>query len=190
MVQAILAGKKTQTRRVIKPRYDNSVFEFYKDIFCEAEPPTPSVKLPNGMMRHKVRAFVPCKQRYAVGDILWVRETWSPNIFSPAARHIPENTKFVYKADAYRGNPFYDYVTQWKPSIHMPKAAARLFLRVTRVRVERIRDIVPNDVMAEGGFYNLSQFKDLWNIINAKGGFGWEDNPWVWVYEFERVEMP
>ena len=147
------------------------------------------------------------QSKYHVGDILWVRETWGIGIQLSGG--------IVYKADyTDRATPLADS-EKWKPSIHMPKEAASLFLRVTGVRVERLQDISEDDTKAEGitseiviltnrqGFAlcNLStgeiatkqvplvkQFKQLWDSLNAENGYGWDANPWVWVYEFERID--
>lgn len=195
MVQAILDGRKTQTRRVVKPKYSDSVFEIFKGVLCETEPPTPPIKLENGMTQHKVRRFVECEPRYQPGDILWVRESFCPNYFddySPA-----------YKAD-YDKTKIGDVVPEakWKPSIHMPRAAARIFLRVTDVRAERVQDISGRDALSEGvdngksnpamgvRWDNMQRmaFADLWDSLNTKRGYGWDVNPWIWVYEFERID--
>jgi len=92
---------------------------------------------------------------------------------------------------------------KWRPSIHMPRWASRITLEVTAVRVERVQNITPEDCQAEGvrceqhyeGIGNpcdevrlLHAFQDLWNSINAKRGFGWDANPWVWVVGFKRLE--
>ena len=202
MVRAILDGIKTQTRRSVKPKYCDSVFEMHQNLLCETEPPTPAVKLPDGRTRHKVRQFVPCKSRYDVGDILYVRETWL---------YDGINLRYVYKADEAT-----NCAAKWKPSIHMPKSAARIFLRVTNVRCERLNDISNCDAKSEGVeatatkfggcsvknpgidrchkgcncFNSRENFAGLWDSINAKRGYSWDSNPWVWVYEFEHIEKP
>jgi hypothetical protein len=90
---------------------------------------------------------------------------------------------------------------KWKPSIFMPKAAARIFLRVTNVQVDRIQSIYMDDIQSEGVVPDgvvggtVHQWRNdywipLWNSINAKRGYGWDKNPWVWVYTFERVDKP
>lgn len=168
MVQAILEGRKTQTRRVIKPQ--------------------PKEDLITDMLN---------KYTYAVGDILWVRETWND---------LSNNEgNFVYLADGDKGlkDKFFGVLTtkdiKWKPSIHMPKASARIFLKVTDVRVERLQDITEEDARAEGVIpiygnefasekRHYPAFARLWDSLNAKRGFGWDTNPWVWVIQFERVE--
>jgi len=226
MVKSILAGNKTQTRRIIKPKFTDSVFEINRDILCETEPPTPSVKLPNGMTRHKVRQFVPCTPRYNAGDALYVRETWL------IAGYDGSDAIYCYRADDEIGcgngrNNMLDDNDKWKPSIHMPKSAARIFLRMTAVRAERLQDISDDDCIAEGltendwlpgdkqdesstiagepadevmqdwGNYIGAKTKwarayaHLWSKINDKCGDGhyWADNPWVWVYKFERMDF-
>ena len=136
------------------------------------------------------------------GDRLWVRETWVPvSTFDPS----PE-TGALYRAD-----PMYDGTTEfdwkWRPSIHMPRWASRITLEVTEVRVERLQDISEEDAKAEGvnggclkcGQENpcgcgvpspchLDSFVYVWNEINAKRGYPWESNPWVWVVGFQAVE--
>lgn len=136
-----------------------------------------------------------------VGDILWVRETFAKN---------GDNT-FSFKTDFPFSNPH----GGWKPSIHMPKEACRLKLKITNIRVERLQDITEEDAIAEGiekvGFmyldyyknsalsklatkkdaipllkYPINSFRSLWVSIN--GIHAWEDNPWVWVIKFKRVQ--
>ena len=191
MVQAILDGKKTQTRRVIKidDAPENWNISIAGTSIVRTEPY--DVKLP----------------RYAAGDILWVRETW--------AKRIHSDNRYYYKADNNLGAIFNREDDKWRPSIHMPREAARIFLRVLNVRVERLQDISVQDAKNEGirvhangcvdglafGCYNgddcvynrckrpIEHFHELWDSINAKRGYGWDANPWVWVIEFEREEV-
>ena len=172
MVQAILDGRKTQTRRVIKPQP--------LDVVTYADQ----------------RVWYPevIKCPYEVGDVLWVRETFTNS----------EEYPFIfYKADAD------DVSIKWKPSIFMPKSACRLFLQVKSVRVERLQDITEEDAIAEGierikkdgmlsfrsyavkhdaCVYPYVSFQTLWHKIN--GPTSWVKNPWVWVIEFEKIEKP
>ena len=113
------------------------------------------------------------------GDRLWVRETWV-NHFG----HI------LHRADFEPGS--FEYGAKgWKPSIHMPRAHSRLSLDITGVRVERLQDISAADKEAEGlpaaEGYGPAAFADLWDQINAKRGYSWASNPWVWVVSFARV---
>ena len=175
MVQAILEGRKTQTRRVITPE--------------------PGTHNNDGTIISNVP---PCgflhwinKAPYQPDDILWVRETWQRC----------RDDEFCYFVDELINNVTYidedDEPLKWKPSIHMPRAAARIFLRVTDVRVERLQDISIEDCYSEGisiekhecgcPVQEITTYKKLWDSINAKRGYGWDTNPWVWVYEFEKV---
>jgi hypothetical protein len=172
MVRAILDGRKTQTRRVVKPQPQSYSFDGRVYIFDEGELPKP---------------------QYQPGDILYVRETWAPG-----ATFATEGKTF-YRADDDYG----DNILHWHPSIHMPKEAARIFLRVTDVRVERLRDIDENGAIAEGlykgwrlcgmGSLALSArqaFMWLWETITRKApaADSWACNPWVWVISFERYD--
>lgn len=173
MVQAILEGRKTVTRRVIKPQ---PIAGIRKSVF-----------VPSGIEDGHGREI---KLLYKVGDILYVRETFNNT----------ETDTVLYAAD----KDFIDFYLfmeseiKWKPSIHMPKEAARIFLKVTDVRVERLQDITEEQAEKEGvkayGQNNCSgtsariAFAELWDSI-SETKFEWRANPWVWVIEFERVEV-
>lgn len=124
------------------------------------------------------------------GDILYVRETWK------------EAPKGYYYYEDWQKDDIAD-VTKWKPSIHMPKEAARIWLKVTDVRVERLQDITSEQIGREGveveyphvlnGEEKRYAFSTLWNNTIKKSDidrYGWDANPWVWVIEFERCEKP
>ena len=165
MVQSILDGRKTQTRRVIKPQPVSNPF--------------PLQRCPYG---------VPI-------DLLWVQETWVK--WDAGIAYLADclNRHGVESEDSKRCR--LDYGVIWKPSIHMPRWASRITLRVTDVRVERVQEISEADAQAEGvsawhdtnnGTVYRPEFRTLWDSINAARGFGWDANPWVWVVEFERVQ--
>jgi len=189
MVRAILDGRKTQTRRVIKING------------CPITSPKESLELTKeGLIYH---SFCSMSGYYKLlcqpGDILWVRETWSKD----------ENGEYVYRANygTTEDDSFPPSMFKWRPSIHMPREAARIFLRATNVRVERVQDITEEDAIAEGvkdpyeyqspeyyeqpnlrGFeINKSAFAGCWDSIYSKRGYGWESNPWVWVVAFEKI---
>ena len=170
MVRAILEGRKTVTRRVVKP-----------------QPPATSV------VRKRSCAWdwsfwADCdmghlmKPPYHPGDILWVRETWAKSMAGT----------FMYRADDKA-----IMVERWHPSIHMPREAARIFLRVTGVRVERLQEMTLKDAAMEGMDLRgpmFTKFVEVWNSTVPKHPnkfkrypYYWEDNPWVWVIEFERI---
>ena len=190
MVRAILDRRKTCTRRVIKLPENMDGIPVGKG---------GDSSNPLGFM------YPGCIKRpqYQLGDILYVRETWkkAPNGY--------------YYYEDWQRNDTAD-VTKWKPSIHMPKEAARIWLKVTDVRVERLQDITPKGAESEGVgnlFYDdigygeknygtevdteygiaKEQFAWLWESTIKKSDldrYGWDANPWVWVIEFERCEKP
>ena len=180
MVRAILEGRKTVTRRVVKlpkrvQKQENGLYTLF----------TEGTVYENFCIEQIVDYISP----YQVGDILYVRETWIP-------KESEENGKlvkgFAYKAD-FTG---YESMFAWRPSIHMPKEAARIFLRVTDVRVERLQDITDEQAEAEG-FNDYTStalgFPVTWDNTIKPDQFeryGWHANPYVWVIEFERVEKP
>lgn len=201
MVRAILDGRKTQTRRVVKPQPAG-----------DGSAPVPLETRPGAWNAWgDDNVLWPA---YQPGDILWVRETWQHGYWDEegAERHTRiffEETDpgdagayglghYIYKADAQN----FDDVPEpdkWHPSIHMPREAARIFLRVTDVRVERLWDIQPADICAEGVQIGANDsadaayesFSALWNSTikpSDRDRYGWAANPWVWVYTFERIE--
>lgn len=175
MVPAILEGRKTQTRRVIKDKTEHVARILMKDGLAV------SYVRGAGAQLWEDSAF---KCPYGqVGDVLWVRETFLN--FNP----VDQAPEYIYKAE----NPNFGMVSgeKWKPSIFMPKDAARIWLRITNVRVERLHEITEEDAIREGSKYLLNVrewFADLWKSIN--GEESWKSNPWVWVVEFERIEKP
>jgi hypothetical protein len=195
MVNAILEGRKTMTRRTMK---DNVQWWKMNNI-------------------QQLLKLAP----YQAGDILWVRETWKPKVFAGNKLN-----GFDYKADhvawlekngqKFTKNSGCETGEKWKPSIFMPRKAARIFLEVTNVRVERLQDISESDAIAEGvelvaeneifggekytgewyknygkeGYTFLrpiDSFRTLWESINGEGS--WNSNPFVFVYEFKSVEL-
>lgn len=126
------------------------------------------------------------KPPYQPGDVLYVRETWAK---------VPGVPPYIYKATFGAGE------RKWRPSIHMPKDAARIFLRVTGVRCEWLQDMTPEDCANDGGFEPEAVkvvgiaplFGTLWDRTVKPADlyrYGWAANPWVWVIEFERCEKP
>ena len=117
---------------------------------------------------------------YQTGDILWVRETWAEMPYG-----------YVYRADDEKPDGW-DAVDRWKPSIHMPKEAARIFLRAKDVRVERLRNMGYSD-LANEGFSSWENFINLWDSTIKPADldeYGWNADPWVWVIEFECCSKP
>lgn len=189
MVRAILEGRKTQTRRVIKPIYNKDYNRFSRmSIFSAIKKFDPwwhGVDYDGGIFVND-----PIEQpRYQPGDILWVRETWQ--LLPSGFIERPPEMKYIYKAT----HELSDECAKWRPSIHMSREAARIFLRVTDVRAERLRDITISDCIAEGipkvhGMRSeiINWYNELWDTLNAKRGYGWDTNPWVWVITFEKIE--
>lgn len=207
MVEAIQNGTKTVTRRVIKPRYRENEREFFTEIFagtlflCYGDEDGEETR----------RTKVPCQ----VGDILYVRETWSPVSVNPK--------RYLYKTHCTEAD---NLPVKWHPSIHMPKEAARIFLRVTGIRVERLQDSFFKsgstiftllregvnigehcrecidaygspcciDDESECGVLDevRSDFSDLWDSTVKESDiykYGWAVNPWVGVIKFEKLEV-
>lgn len=172
MVRAILEGRKTVTRRVVKPQPEPDyakVSGMYLDsngrlcaicYFCKGG----------------IHAVYPPYDR---GDILWVRETWSQM----------ETGQYLYKADNEKPLSFLG----WRPSIHMPQEAARIFLRVIDIRADRLQELTLRDAEMEGMDPRGPMFTDfvrIWDsTIKPKDipTYGWDTNPWVWVIKFERI---
>ena len=204
MVQAILDGRKTQTRREFKLKHCNKKMAW-------ANEPYSVVNDVNFKSQITGEIFIPKNAYGLVGDVLWVRETWAKL-----------NSQYVYKADYDNGVPANEIElpngftvddAKWKPSIHMPKEACRLRLKIKSIKVERLMDISEQDAIAEGirqrfgGFINYANpgkiftetypflsrkysaaqmsYLSLWEKINGENSF--EENPWVWVIEFERA---
>jgi hypothetical protein len=199
MVEAILEGRKTQTRRVIKLRdgsapeedgydiprgEDNQPLDYVMD-FSKTYPYWQQLDCPYGKP----------------GDLLWVRETWNAQTQSGKWWHeVPRQDRPLLNwAWTNPVEPAFEAVPpKWLPSIHMPRAASRITLEVVKIRVEQIQKITCADAGAEGVNGDSDAevycgFQDLWDSINSKRSdeagntFGWNDNPWVWVVEFKKV---
>lgn len=198
MVRAILDGRKTCTRRVIKlPENMDGV-----PVGKSGDSNNPlGFMHPGGIKRPP----------YQPGDILYVRETWCELPVNEAG-HMRGHPVYYYRADGdmrpeeWRG--------KWSPSTHTPKEAARIWLKVTDVRVERLQKITEDGCIAEGiypsncrgcnatfgcdacpdeGYNEVDGFADLWNSTIKKSDldrYSWDANPWVWVIGFERCEKP
>lgn len=196
MVQAILEGRKTVTRRAIKPQPAGALRPMGRGSCW------PGCFEASG----EERIYRP---PYQPGNALYVRETWAEMPYG-----------FVYRADEERPEGW-EVDDCWRPSIHMPRAAARIFLRVTAVKAARLQEIEKEDVLREGvkpkyyaggckcvwafegcmekpctnrdGYIDLCHwmpFSELWDKTMKpadRSAYGWEANPWVWVIEFERI---
>jgi hypothetical protein len=213
MVRAILDGRKTQTRRVIKPQ----------PVLVESSHrwtwPIPANLVRPGCCTSVCTAsrewweyLAPEQWKYKVGDRLWVREAWARIEPYPCVGEdygLPKVDPFEYGGQdlldywrqrvVFRVDDENRIVPRWRPSIHMPRWASRITLEVTGVRVERVQDISASDAESEGVFsvYQFGMprmeavncFHSLWDAINAKRGYGWDANPWVWVIEFKRISL-
>lgn len=182
MVRSILAGRKTVARRAV----EDNVVGILNSPYHKEHPEVPD----------KVLLKRLCRAPYQIGDYLYVRETWAQvtDLFG----EFPE---YIYRAD-YTAED-----AKWRPSIHMPKKAARIWLKVTDVRVERLQEIDGYGILAEGidngksnpangkRWENMQRmaFSELWDSVIKKediAKYGWNANPWVWAIEFERCEKP
>lgn len=199
MVRAILDGRKSCTRRIVKPQQ-----------FIGMLPDKCKNGAPEEFLKEKKLMFKPyCdmtdielintayKASYQPGDILYVRETWSEGY---------EEGTYIYRAsDKLADLPTFKESSKliYHPSIHMPKEATRIWLRVTDVRVERLQEITSEQIYREGveveyphvlnGEEKRYAFSTLWDSTIKKADldrYGFDANPWVWVIEFEMCEKP
>ena len=206
MVRATLDGRKNCTRRINKDANDYVVpdMDFYDSDKRTYAVHNYADKEHTDKLSTAERTCPICP-----GDILYARETWYKGL-----------ERYIYRADYSDTEKFYrdgkEIEMKWHPSIHMPKEAARIWLKVTDVRVERLQDITPKGAESEGVgnlFYDdigygeknygtevdpeygiaKEQFAWLWESTIKKSdldSYGWDANPWVWVIEFERCENP
>ena len=185
MVNAIMEGRKTETRRIIKPQPPEDVGKIFGpeeyepaeyDKYGEMFPGKPVF----GIYDEDGDYGIKCPYGQ-IGDRLWVRETF---------REIEMTDGRPY---AYRASGDIIGCWHWKPSIFMPRKASRINLEITDIKVERVQDIIADGALADGGWkYNtcpfykapIKSFQHLWDSINKN----WNDNPWVWVIKFKRME--
>lgn len=217
MVRAILDGRKTVTRRLIKvPSYYPHFYKLHDN--TDGRIAGQKNKLFAGFYKDEQIFYIngekhvdavyykaPCKP----GDTLYVRETWQYMYDLDGNDQIIEETgRYVYAADGLDVDTWVNpdgthrFGIPWKPSIHMPKEAARIWLKVADVRMERLQDMRSEDGLNEGiqiddfdlpGKSVVSNFKKVWNSTIKKSYlhvYGWDANPWVWRIKFERCEKP
>lgn len=199
MVRAILEGRKTQTRRVVKPQpywIEWKRKRVYEGAFLDIDK---GGRLLINNLENALASFPMGEEKPRIikcpygkpGDRLWVREAWSP-LLAPDITPLPKTSLGQWKGMAvqdvlYRadGEITLSKGESWHPSIHMPRWASRILLEITNIRVERVQEISEDDIWAEGidGAQPLKVFSALWDSINGKK-HPWSDNPWVWVIEF------
>lgn len=206
MVRAILDGRKTVTRRICK---DGNEFTVPDMNFYDADKRTYAVHNYANEEHTEKLSLVERICPICPGDILYIRETFKRNKDGYSGIDFGG---YIYRADCK--TVFKDLYNPWKPSIHMPKKAARIWLKVTDVRVEKIQSITNEQILKEGispksvdhymaQFPEVTEewvhaahwipFSDLWNSTIKKADFdlySWDTNPWVWVIEFEQCEKP
>lgn len=210
MVRTILAGRKTQTRRVLKPQ------PYYRGGYGHTEDPDEWGWMDDDGQHVTVTEIVP--NGFRVGDRLWVREAWNithrqhlapgEDIERSAEDCVAANGGFacacadgvVYQATAAQSHPEYGKAL-WRPSIHMPRWASRLTLIVEDVLVQRLQEISEADAEAEGvdpilvppdggGIPHVEGFRETWDSLNAgrSSGCSWSDNPWVAALTFRAIQ--
>lgn len=219
-VQAILHWRKTQTRRVIKfpkdlrpsllPNENFSIQYLGEDVVL------PGFESDYRHFCVNPEFYIDIKAPYCKGDILYVRETWAKRIIDREcignitgacpyeSCDEPPGSCFTGEEYIYRADYFNPDSIKWRPSIHMPAEAARLFLEVKNVRVERLQDISDEDAKAEGANFKIDgkgynvgweekmkhsaveRFQKIWDRTTSEEIYKWRSNPWVWVIDFER----
>lgn len=204
MVRALLEGRKTQTRRVLKPSSNVGNFPMYPAYVNgvrAGDSSPPDYCALDGATTDGSTIYMG-NSPYCPGDRLWVRETFWHWMGSESRKTA------VYKADGvwidhgsgWTGKPKGEFLNPPKPAIHMPRWASRLTLTVTDVRVQRLQEISEEDAIAEGvtferhhggpdlhacdGIRAVEAYWSLWNSLNAERGFGWDTNPWVVAVTF------
>ena len=201
MVRAILDDRKTKSRRITGLKVINNKPDEWRSLGANWMRRF-LFEIPNDNVDKEKRFACSCPYG-EVGDRLWVRE----NLLLKREKGTPyfdalyaDGVHFESDINAHNDNDewfmsyrnWYDSgkSTQIIPSIHMPRWATRIFLEITNIRVERMQDISESDAEAEGTNCDRTyreDFKNLWDSLNAKRGFGWDKNPWVWVVEFKRL---
>lgn len=189
MVNAIMEGRKTQTRRLVKTKHRGAAG--FNVCFSKA---TGEITGVYDFDEDERMYDDPTQAPFQPGDVLWVRETWTEMPYG-----------FAYRADGEEPDGW-DGNDRWYPSIHMPKEAARLYLKVKDVRIERLQEISEDDALAEGAdageyldeqgnlmdvYYPHEDFAHIWDSVIKNADlpiYGWDANPWVWVIEFERYD--
>jgi hypothetical protein len=212
MVRAILDGRKSCTRRIVKPQPQGRLCYTFAGCDCGTwgypsktayENWGDEFKLPEDITDEELKRR--WNLPYHTDDILYVRETWEHfeccccegdehgNCYREPQQSVLNKSCGCYM---YRATDEIYGDARWHPSIHMPKEAARIWLKVTDVMVERLQDMKDDDAEAEGCFDYTSTalgFPDVWDSTIKKSdldSYGWDANPWVWVIEFERCEKP
>jgi hypothetical protein len=205
MVKAILSGRKTQTRRIMKPQptYSWTGAKWGNPVF--------HVKKGEGTSLPYAAERCPCPYG-KVGGSLWVRETvyafgdyyYTGKLTESGKREVEfvdftlkAKLKYIYAAETTLPKPSSKFELSWhkRPSIFMPRWASRINLEITKIRVEKLQGISQIDICSEGLNSTLppkalyANFEKLWNGINEKRGFSWDSNPWVWVIEFKKAEV-
>lgn len=208
MVQALGQRRKRKTRRIVKglqqPTDTFVTIKTKRRLWDSSKETAPGPLGTYAVFVNERGEEYTVKSKYQKGDILWVRETFAEiEIWD----EIGSKVEYQYRAEGY------DSFLYYRPSIHMPKVAARIFLEVTNVSVERVQDISEEDAISEGVYIDIKTtsctnksgkaytvtgfphfdsaqdaFKDLWEEINGKQS--WNENPYVWVYEFKQIEKP
>lgn len=216
MVRANLDGRKSCTRRIVKPQPQGRLCYAFAGCDCGTwgypsktayENWGDEYKLPEDITDEELKKR--WKPPYHTDDILYVRET----VWQKTGHYLDVDgetkavwcNEFKYVATDEKPETGWNYSWVKRPSIHMPKEAARIWLKVTDVRVERLQDITNKGAEREGArpdypfdydvdkWPNLEHFKKIWNSTIKKSDrdrYGWNANPWVWVIEFEQCEKP
>jgi hypothetical protein len=194
-VRAILEGRKTITRRVVKPQPSNASHIAHISLM----PPKPDGTFEELWWDRigSADGRVPACPFGVPGNRLWVRETWA--WLGEEEVIYRAEPAFEALVEKWKTDPNYPQV-KWSPAISMPRAASRITLEITKIRVERVQDISEEDCEAEGidDAYLVKNhvapprrhsFKYLWDDLNADRGFGWNANPFVWVINFRRIDF-